>query len=278
LVWYARSTLASGVGASGGCGHWPVVLGDAGPEYPDHDDGEQGEEGGEETAVDGAVRAVADVHADHVLEDLADGEEETGSSEVHYVIVSGCSKIEFAASLKLTHWANFTEHAKDQHSFQDEEDHNEDERHELVQGVESVCPVGRARDGILPVVGESKSSVESNVAGADKERSRRAENEANRGNGSIVEYLVADHSVHEQNPKSGHDRCNMNSRETNAHATIEWEPADREDLAYRNDDVAEEEKLHFSVRESQPLFVLVGFVGVLLLTSYRQQLASCWIA
>jgi hypothetical protein len=26
------------------------------------------------------------------------------------------------------------------------------------------------------------------------------------------------------------------------------------------------------------LFVLVGFVGVLLLTSYRQQLASCWIA
>jgi len=80
-----------GVGASGGCGHWPVVLGDAGPEDPDHDDGEQGEKGGEETAVDGTVRAVADVHADHVLEDLADGEEETGGSEVHYVIVSKCS-------------------------------------------------------------------------------------------------------------------------------------------------------------------------------------------
>jgi hypothetical protein len=63
-----------GVGASCGCGHWPVVLGDAGPEDPDHDDGEQGEKGGEETAVDGTVRAVADVHADHVLEDLADGE------------------------------------------------------------------------------------------------------------------------------------------------------------------------------------------------------------
>ena len=87
---YARSTLALGVGASR-CRHGPVVLGDAGPEYPDHDDGEQGEESGEETAVDGAVRAVADVHADHVLEDLADGEEEAGSGEVDCVTVSECS-------------------------------------------------------------------------------------------------------------------------------------------------------------------------------------------
>jgi len=80
-----------GVGASGGCGHWPVVLGDAGPEDPDHDDGEQGEEGGEEATVYGAVRAVADVYADHVLEDLADGEEKAGGGEVHCVIVSKCS-------------------------------------------------------------------------------------------------------------------------------------------------------------------------------------------
>ena len=180
--------------------------------------------------------------------------------------------------MRPTHWANFAEHAENKDSFQDEEDHNEDKWHELVQGVESVCPVGRARDGILLVVGESKSSVESNVAGADKECSRRAKDEANGGNGSIVEYLVADHSVHEQNPKGGNDGCNVNRRETNAHATIEWEPANCEDLTDRNDDVAEKEKLHFSVRESQPLFVLVGFVGVLLLTSYRQQLASCWIA
>ena len=77
-----------GVGASCGCRHWPVVLGDAGPEYPDHDDGEQGEEGREETAVDGAVRAVADVHADHVLKNLADGKEKTGSGKVHCVNVS----------------------------------------------------------------------------------------------------------------------------------------------------------------------------------------------
>ena len=108
----------------------------------------------------------------------------------------------------------------------------------------------------MPVVGESKSSVERNVAGADKEGSCRAENEANGGNGSIVEYLVADHGIHEQNPKSGHDGCNVDSRESDAHATIEREPADCEDLANRDDDVAEEEELHFSVREGQPLFVL----------------------
>ena len=180
--------------------------------------------------------------------------------------------------MKLTHRADFAEHAENQDSFQDEEDHNEDEWHELVKGVESVSPVGRARDSVLPVVGESESSIKRNVASADEERSCRAENETNGGNGSVVEYLVADHGVHEQNPKSGDDRCDVHGCETNAHATIEREPANCEDLADRDDDVAEEEELHFSVRESQPLFVLVGFVGVLLLTSYRQQLASCWIA
>ena len=166
---------------------------------------------------------------------------------------------------RLTHWANFAEYAENQHSFQDEEDDNKDEWHKLVQGVESVCPVGRARDGILPVVGESKSSVERNVAGADEERSCRTEDQANGRNSTVVEYLVADHGVHEQNPKSGHDRCNVNSRETDAHATIQWEPANCEDLTYRDDNVAEEEKLHFSVCESQPLFIIVGlFVGLCL--------------
>jgi len=180
--------------------------------------------------------------------------------------------------VRPTHWADFAEHTENQDSFQDEEDHNEDKWHELVKGVESICPVGRARDGVLPVVGESKSSVERNVAGADKERSCRAENESNGGDSSVVEYLVADDSVHKQDPKSGHDRCNVNSRETNAHATIKWEPANCENLTDRDDDVAEEEQLHFSVREGQSVFVLGEFIGMVLLTSYQQQLASCWIA
>lgn len=186
-----------GVRASCGCGHGPVVFGDAGPEYPDHDDGEQGEQGREETAVDGAVRAVADVHADHVLEDLANGEEKTGSGEVYWKNVSEFSKDRVGSLMQPTHWANFAEHAENQDSLQDEEDHNEDKWHELVQSVKCICPVGRARDGVLPVVGESKSSIKRNVASADKECSCGAENEADGGNGSVVEYLIANHGIHE---------------------------------------------------------------------------------
>lgn len=72
----------SGVGAAYGGRHGPVVLCDARPEDPNHDDGEQGEESREEAAVDGAAGAGADVHADHVLEDLADGEKESGDAQV----------------------------------------------------------------------------------------------------------------------------------------------------------------------------------------------------
>jgi hypothetical protein len=85
LVWRApaRPLDRSGVSASCRGRHWPVVFGDAGPEDPDHDDGEQSEESREEAAVDGAVGAVADVYADHVLEYLADGEKEGSANEVH---------------------------------------------------------------------------------------------------------------------------------------------------------------------------------------------------
>ena len=147
------------------------------------------------------------------------------------MVVSKYSQVVLEDAVRRpTHWTDFSEYAENQDSLQDEEDHNEDERHELVEGVESVSPVGRTRDGVLPVVGEGESSVERNVSRADKERSCRAKNEANGGNSSIVKYLVADHGVHEQNPKSGHDRCDVYSRETNAHATIKWEPANCEDL------------------------------------------------
>lgn len=64
--------------------HWPVVLGDARPEDPDCHDGQEGEERLEEAAVDLAVGAVADVDAGDVLEDLADGEEEGCTDEVHW--------------------------------------------------------------------------------------------------------------------------------------------------------------------------------------------------
>lgn len=70
---------------AGTCNGWhrPVVFSDAGPEDPDHYYREQGEEGLEETPVDLAVGAFTDVHADYVLEDLANGEEDGSSKEVY---------------------------------------------------------------------------------------------------------------------------------------------------------------------------------------------------
>jgi hypothetical protein len=85
LVFFSSSSFSSSVGASCGSRHGPVVFRDARPEDPDHDDGQQREESREEAAVDGTVGAVADVHADNVLEDLADGEEDSSGAEVDCV-------------------------------------------------------------------------------------------------------------------------------------------------------------------------------------------------
>lgn len=76
---------SSSVGASCGSRHGPVVFCDARPEDPDHDDGQKGKESREKSAVDRTVRAVADVHANNVLEDLADREEDSGGTKVDCV-------------------------------------------------------------------------------------------------------------------------------------------------------------------------------------------------
>lgn len=72
-------------------GKWPVVFSDTGPEGPDHYYGSQGEEGFEQPAVDGTVRPVADVYADHVLENLSNSEKQCCANQVHWNCVSGVS-------------------------------------------------------------------------------------------------------------------------------------------------------------------------------------------
>jgi hypothetical protein len=62
--------------------HWPVVLGDAGPEHPYHYYCQQGEERLEESSINLAVCAVADVHADNILEDLSNSKEKGRTEEV----------------------------------------------------------------------------------------------------------------------------------------------------------------------------------------------------
>lgn len=154
-----------------------------------------------------------------------------------------------------THRANFSEHTQDKDGFQDEEDHNEDERHELVQSVERVCSVVGVRDSVLPEVGESEARVQCNITSTDEERSSRAEYEANGSNGPVVKDLVSHHGVHEQDPESSNDRSNVDGRECDADGAREREPANREDFADRDDDVAQEEELHFSATDGGSLHV-----------------------
>ena len=74
----------------GGRGKRPVVFGDAGPEDPDHDDGQEGEECFKESSVDGSVGCIAEVYADDILEDLANGEEEHCCDEVDWKLCQSC--------------------------------------------------------------------------------------------------------------------------------------------------------------------------------------------
>ena len=62
--------------------HRPVVLGDTRPEDPDHHNRKKCEKSLEETTVDLAASARADMDADDILEDLSDSEEESSAEEI----------------------------------------------------------------------------------------------------------------------------------------------------------------------------------------------------
>lgn len=68
---------------SGHRGHWPVVLGNAGPKHPDHDNGQEREERFKQSSVDLAVGTVADVDADDVLENLGNGEQQGSRDKIY---------------------------------------------------------------------------------------------------------------------------------------------------------------------------------------------------
>lgn len=131
----------------------------------------------------------------------------------------------------LTHWSDFAQDAENQDRLENEERHEEDERNQLVQSVQSVRPVVRVVYGVLPVVGEGKPGVESNVASANKQRGGGAEDEANGRNRTVVNYLVSNHRVHEQNPESSDNGGDVNGCESSPYFTVQREPANGEDLA-----------------------------------------------
>ena len=93
---------------------WPVVFGYAGPEIPDGDDGQECEQCLEQRSVDLSVGTIADMGADDILEDLANGKKEDGAGEV-------------------AHWPLLAQDSEDKNGLQDDKDEQKDEWGELVE-------------------------------------------------------------------------------------------------------------------------------------------------
>ena len=82
----------------------------------------------------------------------------------------------------------------------------------MIQCVEGVCAVGGCKR-VVPVSSPAETSVERNVASTDEEDSRRTKDQSERDKGSIVQELIADGSVHEEDPCGRNDGSNVYSRE-----------------------------------------------------------------
>lgn len=173
------------------------------------------------------------MYADDVLEDLANSEEEHGCDEVE-------------------HGSNLAEDSDNNDSLKDEEDGKEDQRNQLVQRVERVRAVG-CNERVVPVSSPAETSIEGDIASADKQDSRRTKDQSQRSKSTIIQELIADGTVHEKNPGSCDDRGDVYSRETPSHSAVEGEAANGEDFTERDDDEAEEEKLHLPSSNSSAL-------------------------
>ena len=71
-----------GVCAAIRCRHRPVILRYARPKYPDQHHGYEGKKCLEKAAVDFAIRAIANVHADDILENLAESKGQCPANKV----------------------------------------------------------------------------------------------------------------------------------------------------------------------------------------------------
>jgi hypothetical protein len=77
-------SLSSVVGSRSRNGwHWPIIFGDARPKYPDHYYSEKGEECFEQPAIDLAISTCANMNTDDILEDLANGKQESCTKEIY---------------------------------------------------------------------------------------------------------------------------------------------------------------------------------------------------
>lgn len=114
---------------------------------------------------------------------------------------------------RLTHGSNFAEDSDNNDSLENEEDGEEDQRNQLVQRVERVRAVG-CNERVVPVSSPAETSIESDIASADKQNNRRTKDQSQRSKSSIIQELIADGTVHEKNPGSCDDCGDVYSRET----------------------------------------------------------------
>jgi hypothetical protein len=90
-----------------------------------------------------------------------------------------------------THWFPLSKNAEYKEGFQAEEDEQENQRHELVKRVKRVGFV-LAIQGVVPVAGPAKASVESDVTCADEQDDSGDEKQPNRDGSAVIQKLVAD--------------------------------------------------------------------------------------
>lgn len=66
----------------------PVVFGDTAPEGPDPGNSEEGEESFEQSSIDLAACGLAQVGADHIIEDLTNCKQQASTGEIYCCSVS----------------------------------------------------------------------------------------------------------------------------------------------------------------------------------------------
>lgn len=148
----------------------------------------------EQGAINLARGAFANISADDVVEDLADGKEHSSRRQVD-------------------HGARLSKYTQDKNRLKHVERDKEDERHKLVQHVEGNVLV-RQLAAVVPEASPVECGVQSNVASTDEESESGDDDQTKGQRSSVVDQLVPNNSVDHEDPCRCHDHTNMNGRES----------------------------------------------------------------
>ena len=109
------------------------------------------------------------MNADHVFEDLSDGEQQGGSGQIDCrQFRMRANQLRSGKACKHTHWPKFTQYPNHQDGFQYVKRHKANEREKLVQHIEgdiAIMVCFRGRELARPV----ESRVQGDIARTDEE-------------------------------------------------------------------------------------------------------------